>query len=167
MARPPLREIQLTGARAVARVGLFGAIAVLALVGAVGYLLPAHRLVGETAYHANRADGGILPVLVFVGVAASAVALVRRRWGAGFLLGATAAVGALLAMLPVFLVHLFQHVDRAYGEQLYAVGVIGTFVAGIAALVAEPLLYLGQRRQLERDARPVFPIARAITRRPS
>jgi len=47
-------------------------------------------------------------------------------------------------------------------EPRYASGVLGMFLLGLVTLVAEPVLYFGQRRQLERDVDPQFPTARVV-----
>jgi len=160
--RRRLAEIQLTGARGVIRRLLLGAIAACAVVGAIGYVLPAHRLGDAGTYHTNYDDGGGASLIVFGVVFASWLAIRNRRHGAGYLAGVISSVGAILAVLPVLLVHLFSTVEHAIGEHLYASGVLGLFFLGLVTLVAEPVLYFGQRRQLERDVDPQFPSARVV-----
>jgi hypothetical protein len=162
MARRPLRTLELTGARAVIRRVLFAGAAVLAVVGAIGFVLPAHRLDDVAGFHSNYHDGGPESLVVFAAVIAGWWFLRRRGHGAGYLFGVVATAGAVLSVLPVFLVHMFRSVETGPGEGMFAVGVLGLFGTGVVIALAEPILYLGQRRQLERDVDPQFPTARTI-----
>jgi len=146
----------------VIRTLLFVGIVAAAVIGAIGYGLPAHRIGSDEGFHSNYADGGPAPFFTFAAAAACAAAMWRRRWGAGLVVGFTAMVAAFFSLLPVLLVHMFSTVEHASGEDLYDLGVVGLIGLGLATIVAEPILYRGQRRQLERDVDPQFPSARAL-----
>lgn len=160
--RRRLRTLELTGARAVIRRVLFAGVPVLALIGGIGFVLPAHRVRDEPEFHSNYADGGPASLLVFAGLIAVWWFLRRKRHGAGYLIGVIATGGAVLSVLPIFLNHMFQKVETGPGEGLFGVGVLGLFGLGLVIALVEPILYLGQRRQLERDVDPQFPTARTI-----
>jgi hypothetical protein len=153
--RRRLRDIELAGGRALFRRVLFAGLLGFVVLGLVGYNLPAHRLRGDADFHANYADGGVASMLVFLAVAGLVVLAWRwRRWGAGFLAGGVATVGAVGALLPVMLAHFLSSVDNTYGEAVFAIGVLGLFFAGIATAILEPILFIGQRRALERGGLP-------------
>jgi hypothetical protein len=170
-ARPRLRAIVLSGPRRAVRRAGFIAIAVAAVVTAVGYLLPAHRLVyvprglfaqtGEATFHSNAADGGPMPLVALATVCVLALVLRGRRWlGAGMLAGALGAGGAVLSVLPVLLVHLLSSHELAIGEQVFVFGVFGLFIASSAHFLVEPVLFVLEGRRLEQAARPApLPVA--------
>jgi hypothetical protein len=169
-ARPRLRAIVLSGPRRAVRRAGFIAIAVAAVVTAVGYLLPAHRLVyarglfdqtGEATFHSNAADGGPMPLVALATVCVLALVLRGRRWlGAGMLAGALGAGGAVLSVLPVLLVHLLSSHELAIGEHVFVFGVFGLFIASSAHFLVEPVLFVLERRRLEQAARPApLPVA--------
>ncbi len=160
--RLPLADVVLTGPRAWVRHGLTWGVVALSTIGALGYVLPAHRI--DEDFHSNYADGGAASLLVFLIVGVFAVALRRRGFGAGFVRGLVAMAGAIGALLPVILVHFMQTVEDAPGETLFAIGVIGLFLVGAAALVSEPIFYLLERRRL-RELEPVFAHARVVVDR--
>jgi uncharacterized protein (TIGR03382 family) len=162
VVRRRLGELELTGARKVIRRVLFAGVAILAAIGAFGYLLPAHRLLESAVAHSNYADGGPATLVVFASAALCWLFARRRGYGTGYLFGLAAIFAAVLAVVPVFLVHLLRTVEHGPGEALFSLGVIGMFGLGIVIMIAEPILYLGQRRQLERDVDPHFPTARAL-----
>ena len=160
--RTRLRDTTLSESRALINQLLFWAIAVLPIIGALGYVLPAHRVNDEAHFHSNYADGGVAPLIAFAAVSLIALALRRRRLGARMVTGVVAMGGAFLALLPVILVHMFSRVENGPGEGLFAVGILGVFFMGLAALIAEPVLYILERRKLERDAEPQIPHARVV-----
>lgn len=131
-----------------------------AAVAAVGYVLPAHRVPDYGSIHSNAADGGPLPLLVAAFVFTMALVLRRYRLGAGIAAGVIGAAGAIGAVAPVVLAHLFQHVEVHYGENVFAAGVLGMFFIGAALMIAEPVLYLLERRRIEQASRPApLPVA--------
>jgi len=154
--RARLRDVQLVGVRAALRRGGFLVVMLLAVVGFVGYLLPAHRVEGG-AWHSNFADGGVWPLVVFAGIGVTAAIARLRGFGAGMLTGVLAGVAAVAAVAPVILTHLFQSVVEGPGEIMFAVAILGLFFGGALLLIAEPILYLLQRRA---DRRPALPVAR-------
>jgi MFS family permease len=162
--RRRLRDVELVGTRKVIRQALFIATAALSAGGLISYLLPAHRLAGEDAFHSNCADGGPVPIVTFLCMAAFALFALRRRHGAGYLVGFGALGTGLAALLAVFLTHLFVAFERGVGEVFLPLAVFGLWLVGLLTLVAAPILYLGQRRQLERDVDPQFPAARVVPR---
>jgi hypothetical protein len=163
MTRMRLLDVRLVGAAALFRSFMFWCLAALAAIGALGYVMPAHRVRGDIEFHSNYADGGPFSLLVFALVIGVALALRRHRFGAGMIAGATASVGAVLALGPVFLVHFLSTVEDGPGEVLFAMGVLGCFFGGAIALVAEPILYVVERRRLEREAAPPsLPVARIV-----
>jgi hypothetical protein len=163
MTRQRLRTIRLTGARAIIRSTSFLAIAIAAVVAGIGYVLPAHRLASDAHFHSNAADGGPLPLVVLAFVAAAAVLLRRLRIGAGMLTGMIGAGGAIAAVAPVLLAHLFSSVEATYGDHMFALGLLGMFFVGIALLIAEPILYVLERRSIQRAALPApLPVAVAV-----
>jgi hypothetical protein len=172
-----LRTLELTGPRALARRSAFIAIVGSAVVAAIAFALPAHRLVyvpssggyldlaaqpGETAFHSLLDDGGPLSMVALFTVAAFALMLMRsRRLGAGMLAGLLSAGGAVLAIGPIILVHLFSKVESAIGADLFAIGELVVFFGGVALVIGEPILYLLERRRIERASRPApLPVAR-------
>jgi hypothetical protein len=180
--RRRLRSIALTGRRGLVRRAGFLVVGAAAVVAAIGYVLPAHRLVyvprragvfdlaaqpGATAFHANYADGGVLPLLALAIAAVAALLLRRCRWlGAGVIAGVAGASAAVVTVMPLILVHMFSRYETASGEHLFACGVVGLFVAGCALVVVEPLLFVLERRHLARRTRPA-PLPLAIARRSS
>jgi hypothetical protein len=161
MTRKPLRSVELTGPRAIIRRTGFVAIAALALVAAVGYLLPAHRLENAGYFHSNAADGGPLPIMALSIVIVAVLLLRKLRLGAGIVAGVLAAGGAFASVAPVVLAHMFRTPDFTYGEHIFMVGVLGLFFGGIAFAIAEPILYVLERRSVERASRPA-PLPMAI-----
>jgi hypothetical protein len=136
----------------------------LSVIGWFGYLLPAHKVEGHSEWHSNFADGGVFPLIAFGVVLATAILLRRGRLGAGMVTGVVAIAGAIGAVMPVFLVHLFSHVDYSIGEDMLELGCLGLFFGGLTMLLAEPLLYWSQRRSLERTdpQPPQLPLARVV-----
>ena len=162
--RRRLRDLTLRGPRAIVRQVLFAGIAVCAVMAVVGYLLPAHQLDDE-AIHSNYADGGPA-ALVALGVVALGWLRVRRAgFGAGVLYGLAGLAAGFVALVAVFLVHLFARNHEQYGEWVFAVGVLGLWLLGPVTAIAEPVLHLLERRALERAEAPVFPTATARPRR--
>ncbi|MBA2538596.1 MAG: hypothetical protein H0V17_03090 [Deltaproteobacteria bacterium] len=148
--RTRLRDVELVGARAWIRRGWFGLMIALSAIGAIGYLLPAHKLEGDEVWHSNFADGGEIPLLVFGALAGLAFLLRKCGLGAGSVMGLLATAGAIASVVPVVLVHLFATVQNGIGEGMYATGVLGLFFGGALYAIAEPILYLTQRRADER-----------------
>ena len=161
--RPKLRTIELTQGRALFRRIVLGALPVLAVVAALGYVLPAHQIDPVQGFHSNFHDGGPLSLFVLGGVAVATMLLGRIGFGAGFGAGVAAMIGAVIALAPVFLVHLFQHVEQGPGETLFALGELGLFFTGAIAIIAEPIVYLFERRRIVRATLPAeLPTARAV-----
>lgn len=148
--RKRLSETRLVGVRSTIRGGAFVVMLLLAAIGFAGYLLPAHSVDGG-AWHSNFADGGAWPLVVFGVFGLLAAHLRTRGFGAGMLTGVLAIAAAIASMVPVILVHLMSHVDNGPGEVMMAISVLGLFFGGFAFLIAEPVLYLTQRRAKERD----------------
>ena len=162
--RPRLRTIELSGAAGWCRRIALGALPVFAAIGALGYVLPAHQLSYDEPFHSNFADGGPLSLIVFAAVAVCTFLLRGRRFGAGMLSGLIAMGGAVCALAPVLLVHMFQNPTEGPGELLFVLGLLGLFFVGAAALIAEPILYLLERRRIERAAQPAeLPVARVFS----
>lgn len=161
--RRQLSRLELVGARAVIRRIAFVLVALFAVLTAVAYLLPAHRLRYEQTFHSNFDDGGPGALIVLALVLAAWAVTRNRRYGAGYLLGLASVGGAIGALVPVFLEHLLASVSEGFGEYVFAIGILGMFFVGFGLLVLEPILYVGQRRQLERDVDPQFPIARVVS----
>lgn len=179
-----LRRVALTGGRALLRKATFFVVAAAALVAMIGYLLPAHRLEyvasqggcggswfdlaaqpGEATFHSYASDGGPLPIIVLAVVLACVVLLWRGGFGAGIVAGILGAGGAILAIMPVILVHLFSQYEAAIGEVLFPVGLLGLFFGGIALAILDPVLTLVERRRIVRASRPA-PLPRAIVSAP-
>jgi len=125
-----------------------------ALVAAVGYVLPAHRLNGDADFHSNFHDGGVLSLVILGAVAVIAYALRNLRLGSGMITGIVAAAGAFCALMPVVLAHLLSSYEHGYGESMFVIGELVLFFGGLALVAAEPLLYVLERGRIERDARP-------------
>jgi ABC-type spermidine/putrescine transport system permease subunit II len=160
MTRPGLRTFDLTSRRASVRQALTYVMLSAALVAAVGYVLPAHRLDGDAGFHSNFADGGVLPVILLGFAAAVVFALRKLRFGAGMISGIVSGAAAFFSVVPVILIHMFDSYEEGYGEALFAVGVLALFASGVLSLVVEPVLYVLERRRIERDARPAaLPVA--------
>ncbi len=121
---------------------------VLAAIGFAGYLLPAHSVDGG-AWHSNFADGGGWSLGVFGVFGILAAHLRTRGFGAGMLTGVLAVAAAIASMVPLILVHFMAHVDNGPGEVMMAISVLGLFFGGAALLIAEPILYVTQRRANE------------------
>lgn len=147
--RTSLGNTQLVGVRSWIRGGGFAAMMLASAVGAFGYLLPAHSVNGGE-FHSNFADGGPMPLVVFGVMFVIAAVLRTKRFGAGLLTGILAPAAAIAALSPVFLQHLIADVTTGVGEDLFAVGVIGLFVGGVAFAIVEPILFATQRRADER-----------------
>lgn len=163
MERRPLSEIELTGVRRVIRRLLFGCIALGAMGGAIGYMLPAHK-VHDSTFHSNYDDGGLFSLVVFGVVLAACLFTFRRGHWAGYVMGLVSSVGAIAAFAPVLLSHLLSRVTYDYGEAVFSISVLALFALGPITIVAEPILFLGQRHQLERDVDPQFPTARVVSK---
>jgi hypothetical protein len=133
-------------------------IAGFAAVAAVGYLLPAHEIAGE--WHSNYADGGPFSLAVLVLVCGAALALRHRRLFSGMVTGVVATAGAIGTVAPVVLAHLFQNVTHGPGETVFAIGVLGLFFGGAVLFLAEPVLYVLERRDRMRVA--LMPVARVL-----
>ena len=160
--RPRLRSIELTGPRALIRTIAFYALLICSLAAAIGYVAPAHRLRDEH-FHSNFDDGGIGSLLVLVALGVGVFLLRRMRFGGGMIAGVVAAGGAVLALAPVLLAHFLSSPEYAWGEHLFAIGELGLFFGGAALLLAEPVLYLLERRRIERASRPApLPAARVF-----
>jgi hypothetical protein len=87
-----------------------------------------------------------------------------RRLGAGMFAGVLGAGGAILAVLPTILVHLFSRYESAIGDHLFMLGVLAMFFVGIAIVIAEPVLFVLERRRIERASRPApLPVATVIS----
>ena len=142
---------------------MFIAIAVFATIGGVGYLAPAHRLPSEP-FHSLLADGGVGPLIAFGALVGILAALFRRGFGVGFVGGALAVLAAVLAVAPVLLVHLLGGVETSYGDSVFDVGVIGTFLGGCALIIVEPIVFVGQRRALELEDPPGLARAHLVRR---
>jgi hypothetical protein len=160
--RRKLSQLELTGGRAIFRAILrYGCVGAAALC-ALGYLLPAHRLSSDADFHSNFADGGPSPLLVTAGVAAINLWLRRARHGAGYVAGLGAMGGAIAAVVPVFLVHLFRNPELGVGDPIFGLGLFALLALGGLSLVAESALFLVERRHLECDVDPQFPSARVV-----
>ncbi len=161
--RRRLLQVELEGPRAWVRGFWFWSVMMMSAIGGIGYLLPAHRLANED-WHSNYADGGVLPLISFGVVLLVAALLRKKKLGAGMLTGVIATAGAVVAVIPVILVHLFSHVETGLGEGLFGAGVFALAFGGAIMLIAEPLLYWTQRRSLERRDPPqvILPMARVI-----
>jgi hypothetical protein len=172
-----LRSTELTGPRATIRRTAFIAMIASAVIAAIAFLLPAHRLVyvpssggyldlaaqpGEAAFHSLLADGGPLSIVALLTAAAFVGMLMsNRRLGAGMLAGVLAVGGAFLAIGPILLVHLFSRYETAIGDHLFILGELVLFFTGVALVLGEPVLYLLERRRIERASRPApLPTAR-------
>jgi hypothetical protein len=157
---------------------MFGALAVAAAATAIGYVLPAHRLVyvphsggwldlaaqpGEPSFHSLLHDGGGLPLLGLLVVFLTALLVRKRGLGAGMLAGVLAVGGAFLAIVPLILVHLFARYESGIGDLVFGLGLFGTFIGGCVMTVSEPILYVLERRRIERTTRPMkLPRATAL-----
>ncbi len=177
--RPRLRSIQLTGPRATIRRVAQLTIAGAAVMAAIGYVLPAHRLVyvpssgayfdlaaqpGESTFHSLLSDGSGLSILALLAAAAFVAGLTRlRRLGTGMVAGVLGTGAAILAVMPTILVHLFSRYESAIGDHLFGLGVMAMFFVGIALFIAEPVLFILERRRIERESRPApLPIATVV-----
>ncbi len=175
MSRTALKTLSLTGPHKAIRSTIFLVIAVAAAVTAIGYILPAHRLVyvppsggwldlgaqpGESSFHSLLSDGDALPLLVLPFVTVAALLLRTRRFGAGMLAGALSVGAAVVTIAPLILVHLFERYEAGFGADVFALGWLGTFFGGCALFLAEPVLFLLERRRIERANRPA-PLPRA------
>jgi hypothetical protein len=157
---------------------MFVVLAVSAALMAIGYLLPAHRLVyvpssggwldlaaqpDEPHFHSLLEDGGGLPLLGLAVVIVAALLLRKRGLGGGMLAGALAAGGAIVAIMPLILVHLFERYESGIGDLAFGLGLFATFLGGCVMFIAEPTLYLLERRRIERATRPMkLPRATAL-----
>jgi len=144
-SREPERP-ELDGRRRILHRSLPLAIAGAAALAFVGYLLPAHQLDGQGAFHSNFADGGVLPLILLAAIAAFALALRGRRFGTGITAGVATMLGAALAMLPVLVPHLVHDVHSGIGQHVFVAGILATFAGGAALAIGEPLLYASTRR---------------------
>lgn len=131
----------------------------LAVLGFIGYLLPAHSVEGG-AWHSNFADGGVTALVVFAVFGGIAAFLRKRGLGAGILTGVLAVPAAIAAVAPVVLAHLLSHVESGPGEVMFGISIVGLFFGGLAFAIVEPLLYWTQRRVDERAAQTKLPSAR-------
>jgi hypothetical protein len=174
MSRTSLRSISLNGYRNSVRSTLVSVLAGTAALAGVAYLLPAHRLVyvpssggwldlsqpGEASFHSLFHDGGGLPLFAMVCVAIAALLVRKSGLGTGMFTGALAAGGAVLAVMPLIFVHMFSRYESAIGDATFAIGLLGTFFVGCALFIAEPILYVLERRRIEQVTRP-SPLPRA------
>ncbi len=151
--RKRLVETRLVGVRSVIRTGGFALMVVLAVVGFAGYLLPGHSVDGG-AMHSNYADGGAWPLVVYAVFGVLAAHLRTRGCGAGMLTGVLAIGAAIGGVLPVLLTHLFSDVQNGFGDAMMVVASLGLFFGGAVLLIAEPILYVTQRRANERTLLP-------------
>ncbi|HEY5925797.1 MAG TPA: hypothetical protein VIV11_29120 [Kofleriaceae bacterium] len=162
--RPGLRAIELSGAAAWCRRITLGALPVFAAIGALGYVLPAHQLSYDEPFHSNYADGGPWSLVVLAAVAVSTFLLRKRGFGAGIAAGVTAMGGAVWAVAPVLLAHMFQNPTDGPGELVFALGILGLFFVGAIAFIAEPILYVLERRRIVRATLPAeLPVARVFS----
>jgi hypothetical protein len=156
--RRRLMKIELEGPRAWVRNAWFWMVMALSAIGAIGYVIPGHRVHGEL--HSNFHDGGPWALLAF-GVVFTAAALLRKRkLGAGMLTGVLATAGAIASVVPIVLVHFLSEVQSSIGDHLFGVAILGLLFGGAAMVLAEPILYLSMRRSLERAELPRLPAAR-------
>jgi hypothetical protein len=103
--------------------------------------------------------------IVLAVVSVLALVVRGRRWlGAGMFAGVLGAGGAVLTVLPVLLVHLFSRHETAIGEYVFGFGAL--FIASAAHFLAEPILFLLERRRLEQAARPA-PLPVAVVHEPA
>jgi hypothetical protein len=59
---------------------------------------------------------------------------------------------------------MFRDVTGLAGEGVFVIGLVGLFVAGAATFIAEPILYVVERRRIERAALPAaLPVARIVS----
>ncbi len=136
-----------------------------ALVAAVGYVLPAHRLQGEADFHSNFHDGGVISLFILGAVAVIAYALRNLRLGSGMITGVIGAAGAFFALMPVILAHFLSSYDEGVGQGIFIIGELALFFSGLVMLVGEPVLYVLERRRIERDSRPAeLPVAAVVSR---
>lgn len=178
--RPLLRSLQLTGPRALIRRTALFVILAAAVTAAIGYVLPAHRLVyvpssggyfdfagqpGEAHFHSLLDDSSPVAILVLLSAAALVALLTRtHRLGTGMLAGVLGAGGAILAVMPTILVHLFSRYESGIGDHLFGLGVLAMFFVGIALVIAEPVLFVLERRRIERASRPApLPVATIVS----
>src|ERR1041384_474761 len=113
--RPRLTQIELTGTLALIRTIALTALPVLAVIAAIGYVMPAHQL-GDEAFHSNYADGGVFSLIVLASAALGLYFLRTRNFGAGLGAGLIAIVASIAALAPVLLAHMFSHVHQGPGE---------------------------------------------------
>lgn len=151
--RKRLVETRLVGVRSVIRTGGFALMVVLAVVGFAGYLLPGHSVDGGEL-HSNYADGGAWPLVIYAVFGVLATHLRTRGLGAGMLTGVLAVGAAIGSVIPVLLTHMFSDVHSGFGDAMMIVASLGLFFGGAVLLVAEPLLYVTQRRANERTHLP-------------
>lgn len=136
-----------------------------AVVAGVGYVLPAHRLRYEKTFHSNFADGGIISLVVLAAVIVAAFALRKRRLGAGVITGVIGVAGVFGSIVPVVLAHFLSRVEEGYGEMVFALGEITLLFTSAALVVIEPILYVLERRRIERESRPAtLPVATIVSR---
>ncbi|MCW5801179.1 MAG: hypothetical protein KIT31_02105 [Deltaproteobacteria bacterium] len=161
-----LDEIELTGARALAREVLHAAIVAAVLVAAAGYFLPANRAVSadDVPFTSHYAEGGGWALVAFAILVGAWWRTRRRDYGAGYKLGLAAVLLPLASILPLASLAA-RKLDHAYGYQVFSFGIAATVGLGLLAIVGEPLFYIGERRHLERDVDPTFPAARVVPRR--
>ena len=85
----------------------------------------------------------------------------RRAIGAGMIAGVFAAGAAVLSVGSVLLAHLLSRYESAVGEAVFAGGVLVLFFGGAVMFFGKPILYLLERRRIERATRPApLPVAR-------
>jgi hypothetical protein len=151
-----------------------------AVMAAIGYVLPAHRLVyvpssggyfdlaaqpGEAHFHSLLDDSSPVAILVLLAAAAFIAGLMRtRRLGTGMFAGVLGTGGAILAIIPTILVHLFSRYESGIGDHMFILGVLLMFFVGIALFIAEPVMFLLERRRIERASRPApLPVATVVS----
>lgn len=156
--RRGLRNIELEGPYAWVRTAWFWMVMALSALGAIGYVIPGHRVHGDL--HSNFQDGGLWALIAFGVVFAAAAVLRKRKLGAGMITGVLASAGAIASVVPMILVHFMSEVQSSIGDHLFGVAVIGLLFGGVLMLIAEPVLFYAQRRSLERAELPRIPVAR-------
>jgi hypothetical protein len=154
-------ELRKRGRRV--RAILFGCLVASSTLTLASYFLPAHATEFQSTYHSNLDDGGYIPLLVLVAFTGlSALLSQSSRFGAGMIAGLLGAGVGFGELARFILAHLLMRVYPIYGDILHGIGTLGMFWFGMSLLVAEPILFLVERRRLERTEQHV-PIARVVS----